>query len=254
MTRTLVRSIIGRKDGGTFDPIAFTKSVAKLYKRKETKFVTKKTFSPSSIVYGNGKCPRYWFIAFTGADFKTNIDAKSGAYMLNGTYVHDRLQTLMLEGGLVKETEREVKYSDPPIRGFIDLVVDNFGEEVLGEIKSSRHDAFEEISTSNTPKIYHLIQLLIYMYVTETKEGFVMYEDKDEQHICTIPVILNDRTKKIVEDIFDWMREVRKAWEDDKMPAPVYAKTSYACKGCPVFDTCWGDTRVDVKIEALRIE
>jgi CRISPR/Cas system-associated exonuclease Cas4 (RecB family) len=227
--------------------------VAHQYKRKGVKFTTKKSFSPSTIVYGNGKCPRYWFLAFSGADFKSTIDAKSGATMLNGTYVHDRLQKIMVDAELVKEIEREVTYSDPPIRGFIDLVVEQDGEEILGEIKSARDAAFEEISMSHTPKTYHLIQLLLYMYITDTKEGFVMYENKDNQELCVLPVMLNDRTKKIVEDILEWMREVRKAFDDDKMPDRVFTKTSYACAGCPVKDTCWKEERVDIEIGMLKI-
>jgi hypothetical protein len=32
----------------------------------EPKYMKKKTFSPSTIVFGHGKCPRYWYLAFEG--------------------------------------------------------------------------------------------------------------------------------------------------------------------------------------------
>ncbi len=32
----------------------------------------KKTFGPSTIAYGHGECPRYWYLAFEGAVIEDN--------------------------------------------------------------------------------------------------------------------------------------------------------------------------------------
>ena len=34
----------------------------------------KKTFAPSTIVYGHGECPRYWYLAFEGGTFEDNVN------------------------------------------------------------------------------------------------------------------------------------------------------------------------------------
>ena len=37
---------------------------------REPKHTQKKTFGPSTIAYGHGECPRYWYLAFEGAVFE----------------------------------------------------------------------------------------------------------------------------------------------------------------------------------------
>jgi hypothetical protein len=39
------------------------------------KFAQKKSFAPSTIAFSHGECPRYWYLAFEGANFVDNADA-----------------------------------------------------------------------------------------------------------------------------------------------------------------------------------
>ena len=66
-----------------------------------------------------------------------------------------------------------------------------------------------------------------------------MYENKNTQELCLIPISVNDRYIKIINDLFDWLREVRAAYENDTLPERVGTKTSAMCKNCPVKNTCW---------------
>ena len=92
MGRDLIANLKFQKNSNPegFDPIAFAEMYeeAVLSEKRPNEFTQKKTFSPSSVGYGNGNCPRYWFIAFTGAEFENETDAMGVVNMDNGTYVH----------------------------------------------------------------------------------------------------------------------------------------------------------------------
>ena len=251
--RSLIATVKGTKDGGTFDPQVFAKEISKAYREKSTKFTTKVSFSPSSIVYGSGTCPRYWYFAFNGADFDRSVDAASVAAMKNGTDAGERIATIVAKTGRLVEAEREAKYADPPIRGYIDLVIDENGKEILGEVKCVRDDIFAGIENAHDPKPYHLLQLLIYMYITNHDEGFMLYENKNTHEIALMPVIMNDRMLAIVEKALDWMREVKQAVDGDMIPKHGFSPTSFQCKGCAVRKTCWAEERVDIEIENLQV-
>ena len=180
MGRDLVTNLKFKKITGSFDPDTFAKIIddAYLVGRNLDRWQKKHTFSPSTVGYGHGMCPRYWFIAFNGADFEDNFDALAIANMENGKQAHERLQALLSTTSVLKEVEREILSNDPPIRGFADLILEWTGQEVIGEIKTVKDEIFSARQASMSPTTSHLIQLLLYMWVEKIKEGFVMYENK----------------------------------------------------------------------------
>jgi len=147
MGRDLIANLKFQKmaDPDGFDPIKFAKMYeeAVLSGKRPNEFTQKKTFSPSSVGYGNGNCPRYWFIAFTGAEFENETDAMGISNMDNGTYVHERIQKNMAKTPVFKENEPEITHNDPPIRGFADTIINWNGKEVVGEIKSAKQEIFD---------------------------------------------------------------------------------------------------------------
>jgi hypothetical protein len=51
---------------------------------------------------------------------------------------------------------------------------------------------------------------------------------------------------------FQWMRDVRKAWEDKTLPTKNYRSNSKICKNCPIKKAC-GEAGVGViKIASLE--
>jgi CRISPR/Cas system-associated exonuclease Cas4 (RecB family) len=253
MRRSLIATIKGKKDGAKFDPQTFSKRLSKAHIFKSSDEKKKSSFSPSSVVYGNGKCARYWHYAFAGATFNVTNDAASVAAMENGIATHDRLQKRMLNAGLVKEIERNIRNEDPPINAYVDLVVEEDGEEIFGEIKSVKDAAFEEALNGHDPKSYHMIQLLIYMYVSNVNEGFILYENKNTHEFAVFPVIMNDRTRAMVEPVIEWMRSTKATIDEGSVPKRGFSETSYACKGCPVKKQCWSDPEGTVKVANLEI-
>lgn len=218
--------------------------------RGKDKERTKKSFSPSNLGYGKGACPRYWFMAFDGAMFEDNNTAEGHANMLNGIAAHERIQAKFEESDIeVIDVERELRVDDPPIFGYIDLIVNVMGLEAVGEIKTARSTSWWSKAKSRKPQDYHLVQVLIYMHFTGIKHGFLFYENKDDLKILVIPVKYDDH-KEYVEEIIDWMKMVRENWENQDeegfgLPTRPFTKKSKACKSCPLFNDCWeGDDGV----------
>jgi CRISPR/Cas system-associated exonuclease Cas4 (RecB family) len=222
--------------------LALALEEAYLMQRRPAKFTKKQTFSPSSIGYGNATCARYWYLAFDGAVFEDDNDALGIANMSYGTQAHTRIEKLFKDAGLLIDQEIEIKLSDPPIRGYMDVMIKWDGQEVPGEIKTTRGEMFAMRQASMKPPAYNLYQILIYMKATKKKNGFLLYENKNDQSFLVIPVTMDDKNEKILEDAFTWLRTTRKAWEDQQLPnRPVPTKRNKICKSCPVRNTCWDD-------------
>jgi CRISPR/Cas system-associated exonuclease Cas4 (RecB family) len=255
----MIRNLRFRKetpDGFSADKLAKMLEDAYLGQRREDKHTTKKTFSPSSIGYGHARCARYWYLAFEGNEFIETTDAIGVANMANGTLAHERIQGLFRETGILEEEELEITMEDPPIRGFADVVILWEGESVIGEIKTTRQESFEFRRTSMKPSANHLLQILIYMKATGKKTGFLLYENKNTQEFIVIPVRMTPKNEKTLENALTWLREVRKAWEDQTLPArPVKRRDSVVCKQCPVYNVCWNETEDgELKIPLMEVE
>jgi CRISPR/Cas system-associated exonuclease Cas4 (RecB family) len=217
------------------------------------KFQQKKTFAPSTIAYSHGECPRYWYLAFEGAVFEDNADAYGAANMTAGTKSHDRIQEAMGNvPGFLLDSEFKVTYNDPPIFGYGDVLLNWEDSPLLGEIKTMPNDAFEYRKIAGKPKLGHLVQLLIYMKIRNTNRAVLIYENKNNHDLLIFPIELNQYMYEWVENTFDWMREVRKAWEDKTLPTKNYRSNSKICKTCPIREACNNAGSGEIKIKSLE--
>jgi len=212
----------------------------------------KKTFAPSTIAYGHGECPRYWYLAFEGGTFEDYADPFAGANMTNGTKSHERIQQAMRDAGIVIDDEFKVTYDDPPIFGFGDVLIDWKGEELLVEIKTAMQEGFEYRKKTRKAKLGHLVQVLIYMKILKKARAVIIYENKNNHELLAIPVNVNDYYIKWVDQTFEWMRTVRKAWEDKTLPKKNYRSNSKICKTCPLRAVCDQAGEGEVKINSLE--
>lgn len=221
--------------------------------KRTAKFAQKKTFAPSTIAYSHGECPRYWYLAFEGAIFEDNADAYGAANMTSGTKSHERIQEAMgnVEGFLV-DSEFKVTYNDPPIFGFGDVLLNWEGTELLGEIKTMPNEGFEYRKTAGKPKVGHLVQILIYMKILNKNKSVLIYENKNNHELLIFPVELNTYMYEWVENTFEWMRSVRKAWEDKTLPTKNYRSNSKICKTCPIRDACDSAGSGEIKLKSLE--
>jgi CRISPR/Cas system-associated exonuclease Cas4 (RecB family) len=134
--------------------------------------------------------------------------------------------------------------------------VDNFiqwkGDEIVVEVKTTNNEVFEYRKRTNKPKMGHVVQLLIYMKILKKSKGILVYENKNNHELLIIPVEVNDHYRAWIDMAFQWMRDVRKAWEDKTLPTKNYRSNSKICKTCPIKKAC-GEAGVGViKIASLE--
>ena len=84
----------------------------------------------------------------------------------------------------------------------------------------------------------HVVQILIYMKILKKSKGVLVYENKNNHELLVIPVEVNDHYRDWIDNAFEWMREVRKAWEDRTLPTKNYRSNSKICKNCPIQKAC----------------
>lgn len=223
------------------------------HKRPSVEFKKKVSFAPSSLGYGHGTCARYWTIAFSGGDFEQNTPAQNVASMESGTDAHTRIQSLIKNTGLLKETEREMKNSSPPIRGYADIILEIDGREIVGEIKTIKDSYYLQREQEMQPSPSHLLQVLIYMRIAGTDEGFVLYENKNSNELLSIPVVMSDKNKEYMDYVFEWMKEVYEYWKNEVHVKRGYTKSTWQCKSCPVSKICNEMEPKGLKIENLKV-
>lgn len=254
MAKNLISSLMNKAKDTSLDSKKFVKMLNSAYQESNgVEFKQKKTFAPSTIGYGHGTCARYWWIAFNGAEFEDNIPAANIASMRSGTAAHERIEKLVAATGLLKENEREIKSEDPPVRGFADIVLEIDDKEIIGEIKTIKDQYFIQRQGEGNPSPSHLLQLLIYMEIEGAEEGFVLYENKNDNQLLSIPIKMTEKNKEYISYVFDWMREVYGAYQDDVPPKRGYTKSTWTCKGCPVSDACLERAEGVKKIPNLKV-
>ena len=241
-----------KKQSGSLNVDAIAKALedAYLQSRRPAKFTQKKSFAPSGVGYGNGKCPRYWWYMFNGIDTVDDNDAVSIANMAYGTEAHARIQGLFEKAGILVDAERPLENQDPPIFGFMDAMIDVDGEHVVCEIKTTKQEAFMIREAKRTPPGYHLIQILIYMKLTDSTKGFLLYENKNTGELLVLPVYMDDANTKIVDEAFEWMKVVYEQAKHE-IPQRPFTRSSPACKYCPLAEVCWDGYTKAVKTRGV---
>jgi CRISPR/Cas system-associated exonuclease Cas4 (RecB family) len=265
MTKSLLQSIMIKSDPKEVDAFETESMIQKIQsgylEGRGPKHTQKKTFAPSTIAYGHGECARYWYLAFDGQTFEDNNDAYGVANMTAGTKSHDRIQDAMMASGIAQifkddsgnpTTEFKIINQDPPIFGYGDAMLNWQGEEMVGEIKTMMNEGFEYRKNKRKAKSGHLIQILIYMKILKKAKGVLIYENKNNHELLVLPVEVNDHYRRWVDQAFDWMREVRRAWVERTLPKKNYRSNSKICKSCPVQKACASAGEGDLKIKPLE--
>lgn len=252
MAKNFLKQVIDKQPAGAIDTKAFIAKIEEGYTAANGyNFKTKKTFSPSALVYGNGACARYWFLAFSGAEFLDDNDAYAIANMSSGTMGHERIQKAIEDAGIMVEKEKRIVAQDPPIFGFADAIVQWGEEQPVVEIKTMREESFAYRKHAKPPS-YHMMQLVIYMKVLGKRLGILLYENKNSHELHAITVEPTPELIAWADYAFDWMKQVRAQWETGEIPKKTYRSNSKVCGGCPVRDACANADKGTVKIEPLE--
>lgn len=217
--------------------------------------VKKTGFSASSLGWNEGKCPRAWYIKFNGADVTEEVSFFSRSSMFSGTARHEFLQECISSNeNLSVEVEKEFKWSDPPLRGFIDIVVKDEDQSIPIEIKTCMSRAFEHRANNVDAKDYHILQILIYMEHLDSEMGYVLYENRDTFERVLVPIMAKDY-EGYTEYLMSWMRSVYSAFENNDPPKFFKGKRSNSkiCSQCPFKKECDSLPEGDAEIDLLEM-
>lgn len=220
------------------------------------KHQTKKSFAPSTLVFGHGVCPRFWYLAFQGNTFYSENTGKAIANMDSGTDRHERIQTAMEGAGVLSAAEVWAENDDPPIRGKVDCFIDWKDVEYVGEIKTKDEEGFKYYSKTRIPATYHVLQLLMYMRIYKKKNGLIIYENKNSHDLLILPVNIKQSHVDFVEYMFDWMKQVWSAWQNKTLPEIPFrgGKQIKLCDTCPLRQACLDAPAGDIKIPRRKDE
>jgi CRISPR/Cas system-associated exonuclease Cas4 (RecB family) len=217
--------------------------------------IQKKSFSPSTIGYLSGTCPRRWVLAFRGAQWFQEHTSHSVDNMEAGTDAHARIQANFQNSDLKVIIEKELLVEDPPVRGFVDVIIEDFnGYNLVIEIKTTRTEAWASRRAKNKGPAYQVLQLLLYMFFLEEEHGLLLYEDKNDHEKLLIPVEMTSKNKETIEKVVTWMREVYSVYEEGKLPKIPFRSNSKVCKSCPLQKYCFSQPEGDTEVEVLKYE
>jgi hypothetical protein len=90
------------------------------------------------------------------------------------------------------------------------------------------------------------------MKILKQQVGAIVYENKNTHEILVIPVVANEDYVKFIDYFFDWMRKVKKAFDDQELPERGYRKDSKVCKSCPIEKVCDSRDKGVIKIERRK--
>lgn len=137
-------------------------------------------FHPSEL--GN-QCDAFLAFAFLGAPSLNPIPARTQRIFDNGSGRDYYLKTNMKQAGvslIKKEADRKIEIPEYYIRGELDDWIINpaTGRKYVIDFKTMRTDYFQALEAV---KPDHHVQIHPYMFKKETYEGYVLYEDKNDQ-------------------------------------------------------------------------
>jgi CRISPR/Cas system-associated exonuclease Cas4 (RecB family) len=203
--------------------------------RNDKQFKKVGGFHPS---YTN-QCSRFWFYLFEGVEMETSFSPQTYRIFDNGHAVHERIYGYFRDMGILVAEEIPVTYSDPPIEGTADGIIDFHGNKLI-ELKSISNEGFEYRRIYKKPKDDHFRQAQIYMRCLDLDQAFVIYENKNNQQI--LPLLI-DRDDAFIDKLFVKYRKFYKNFTDNTIPARPYKMTSKNCSNCDLASMCWNDER-----------
>jgi CRISPR/Cas system-associated exonuclease Cas4 (RecB family) len=255
MAKELLKKVLQKDETQTIDLSKIADIINEGYvinQSASTGYSKKVSFAPSKLVWNEGSCPRYWYLAFEGNVFENKSDGPGIANMQSGTAAHKRIGDALQRTEIVKWLEQPIRYDDPPIYGQGDGMFVLDGQDILIEIKTTNDTAFEYRKQSRKASKSNKLQLLIYMKILNHTNGALIYENKNTHELLVIPVIPTKEDVEEVNKLFDWMKRVRQAFKDKQLPERISRKGTKMCAACPLEKVCDSREKGDIKIEKRK--
>ncbi len=129
---------------------------------------------------------------------------------------------------LVAERCRELNIS-----GRTDSLLLVNGRLCLVELKSANSNMFK--FHLKEPKEEHVLQLQLYMYLTNIMDGILLYEDKNTQEIKEFYIKYNP---EIVDELLEKIRYVNECIRNRELPERESAPPAWQCRYCSYVPIC----------------
>lgn len=120
----------------------------------------------------------------------------------NGNKVHERYLKLFAEMGILVAAEVDAVSNDL-IHGRLDAIITDRKRNYVVEIKSCSQWTFNKLKKPSTG---HLLQIQFYMYFTNIKQGYILYENKDNQ---AMKVFYLELDKELVENKLEELKQLK---------------------------------------------
>lgn len=213
-------------------------------------------FYPSFI--SGCECDRALFYHYRGDQPTDDIDARLQRIFDNGSSMHERVQGMLHDMGILSEEDIEVRIeadSNPwKISGYIDGLVkrkkDGEITKLVLEIKSINEGGFNYCTRQDKPKKAHRLQAQVYMHLTGLKTALVYYECKNTQRHKAWIIKYN---KKDVGMLLARLERTMERVEEDQIPDMCFNGAMKECQWCRYKELCKnkGGTK---RVQILTIE
>ncbi len=222
----------------------------------------------------SGSCKRKIAYEFYGLPKKT-IDARTIRILENGNFLQSRYSKYFKDLGVWVNEElpfNTMDREDVPffLAGRTDIIINykKLFPEFFGEYTKEKEEindlAIVEMKSINTwgfkgkdgvgeagqAKLDHLYQLMLCMWLTGIHQGWIVYEDKNEQDTVAIPVVYDERilfgsgderSKGIVNELEELAEQIEQKIIPPRTPEANVNK--FPCKWkrghCDFYDHCW---------------
>ncbi|MCP3684603.1 MAG: hypothetical protein GY861_18200 [bacterium] len=183
-----------------------------------------------------GKCLRGIYLDRLGIEPDKPFDPRTLGVFSAGTLFEDWYVSLLKAPGLTIETQVRVKDDDLNVSGYIDFIAEYKGEKRVYEIKTKHTKSFWHMKKAGVGAMkQHQYQLWIYLYLTQIKEGSVIYISKDDAAVLEYPISLDD--EELRDEVLGQLKILNECWKNGTFP-PMAEPSSWQSKYCRHHKTC----------------
>jgi len=168
-----------------------------------------------------------------------------------GTYMHELVQSDLVNCGIVEQNMLEFKIEDSElsINGHCDFITTSEkltklidpNLNILGEIKTVTDEKFKKVISTNKPLPYHLPQTNIYLdildrlYFPDIEYTFFIYKNRSNmrEHY-----ILYKKNKKTISKLKQKSVDIKSYFENKKIPLKKYNEYDFGCNFCRYTNIC----------------
>lgn len=185
---------------------------------------------------------------------RSSVDPKSQRIFDNGNYTHERYVDYFRRVGKLHATEvkKIFTFKDITISGKLDVILKDYSDELhIGELKTINDRNFTELLISNSPKKDHFLQWNLYAYGFEIHDGFILYENKNDQRLQIFPVTFDEEIFNQTMNKFSYIQDCTR--QGKLVPVPDDAD----CRWCSAANYCKkniSDKEVNDAITTIMVE